>query len=112
MGKKRKISKEKKAAKLQSNLKRSRPDVKPAKPCASEASIINPGSNGNQGSANQNLVNQGREPVSASHRINRTARDAYQGRALVPQVASTNNNEDDTVQPMEVTPAPVSNPSE
>jgi len=76
--------------------------------------VINPvrnqGYENEQAGPDANLI-QDSKPVSASERINRTARDAYQGRALAPLVASTNSKVDDTVQPMDVTPAPVSKTS-
>jgi len=106
MPRKRPTSKERtKSTQYKRYKKNRKPEDKPVKLGVSEANRTNPGSNGNQGS--DNLVSQESEPVSASDGANRTARARNQARALAPHVVSTNSSEEDTLQPMEVTPAKV-----
>jgi len=103
MPRKRKSSLDKRATNAKFKKKSTKQDGNVIQLGAAQTKTIDTGSNGKQGS--DNLVSQESETVSASDRANHTARAGDQARALVPHVVSANNNVDDTVQPMQLTPA-------
>jgi len=101
---KRKTSAEKNSSKQNRNKRNRNPEDKSVQLGESGAKRIDPSVTGIQGSDNQDLATLGSDPVSASGKINQTAR-IRERRTLAPQMAAANNNVQDTVQPMEVTPA-------